>query len=88
MHTPPIPTPPPTTGVTTQPPTPANPAKVLAMLVADGILSPNSRKFEFRLSDQQLVVNKQPQPATLLVKYQRYFNWPAGSANTLVVKVD
>lgn len=58
------------------------------MLVADGILSPNSQKFEFRLSDQQLVVNKQPQPAALLVKYQRYFNWPAGSANTLVVKVD
>ena len=58
------------------------------MLIADGVLAPNTKKFEFRLSDQQLVVNKQPQSATLLVKYQRYFNWPAGSVNTLVVKVD
>lgn len=89
-HLPPLPTPPPVPqpGATQPPapPTPVPPAALLAALLTDGLVQPDTTKVDFFLSADRLVVNGQPQSAALLAKYRQGLGL-AGSAAVITLRI-
>jgi hypothetical protein len=93
---PPVPTPPsvplpPATSHAPQPPAPpqpVQPAALLALLLADGLVSADTPKVDFFLSDHELIVNGQPQSLALLATYRQRLGLASGTTTAICLKAE
>ena len=85
---PPVPLPPAASQAPLAPalPQPGQTAALLALLLADGIVHADTASVDFVLSDHELIVNGEPQSATLRAKYHQHLGQAGGSVTTICLK--